>query len=260
MLLGNCTRDSRNPLRQLGGIPGNERNDYGRTGSIRNFAMGKAAVANVTSKAAIPSGYRHPYTWMLPNKGGELASRFVIEGAGDLSGSIAGGKNAEASLSGAGDMVGVGQLIISMAATLSGSGDITGAELKAFLNLAASLTGDGAVAGLLTAKGALAAELSGAGGVNAVITALGTLAASITVTGDLLTTANVGNAVLDALNGVEDEVTLRQALRIILAAVGGKVSISGNTVTFRDANDTKDRITATTDANGQRTAVTLDAD
>jgi hypothetical protein len=227
------------------------------TSTMRNLTAGEGISSELVS---LPSGYRARYAWMMAQKPGALASRSEIEGAGDLFGSIAGGKNAEASLSGAGDMVGVGQLIISMAATLSGSGDITGAELKAFLNLAASLTGDGAVAGLLTAQGALAAELAGSGDIDAVITALGTLAASITVTGDLLTTANVGNAVLDALNGVEDEVTLRQALRIILSALGGKVSISGNTVTFRDANDTKDRITATTDSNGQRTAVTLDAD
>jgi hypothetical protein len=59
---------------------------------------------------------------------------------------------------------------------------------------------------------------------------------------------------------VETGLTVRETLRIAISALGGKVAISGNTVTFRDVNDTVDRITATTDSNGQRTAVTLDAD
>lgn len=63
-------------------------------------------------------------------------------------------------------------------------------------------------------------------------------------------------AILDASNGVETGVTLRQALRLILAASAGKLSISGNTVTIRNVIDTADRIVATTDDNGQRTAVT----
>jgi hypothetical protein len=210
--------------------------------------------------AAIPRGHHHPYQILLPIKAGDMSSWRQIAGSGDMAGSIAGGKNAEADLSGSGDMAGVGQLIISMVAALSGSGDITDAELKAFLNLAADLSGSGDLDATITAKGALAAALSGDGDLEATITAIGTLAASITVTGELLTTANVGDAVLDALNGVEDDYTLRQALRIILSALGGKVSISGNTVTFRDVNDTTDRIVATTDENGQRSAITLDAD
>lgn len=65
-------------------------------------------------------------------------------------------------------------------------------------------------------------------------------------------------ALLDLTNGIETSFTLRQAMRLILAALAGKLSISGNTVTIRDVNDTKDRIVATTDDDGQRTAITKD--
>jgi len=66
-------------------------------------------------------------------------------------------------------------------------------------------------------------------------------------------------SLLDAANGVETGYTLRQALRIMLSALGGKVSgASGTTVTFRNVTDAKARITATVDASGNRTAVTLD--
>jgi hypothetical protein len=78
--------------------------------------------------------------------------------------------------------------------------------------------------------------------------------AVIGITG--LTQSDVTGAVLEA--EVEPGMTLKQALRVVLAAQGGKLAIAGNTVTIRNPADTKDRIVATTDADGQRTAVTLD--
>jgi hypothetical protein len=68
---------------------------------------------------------------------------------------------------------------------------------------------------------------------------------------------DVTGAVLEAF--VEPGVTLKQAMRLVLAAQTGKVSVAGSTVAIRNVNDTKTRITATTDTNGQRTAVTVDA-
>lgn len=65
--------------------------------------------------------------------------------------------------------------------------------------------------------------------------------------------------ILDASNGVETSMTLRQALRIILAAAGGKLSgANTTTVTVRNPGDSKDRIVATVDEHGNRSAVTLD--
>ncbi len=52
---------------------------------------------------------------------------------------------------------------------------------------------------------------------------------------------------------------MRQVLRIVLAAVAGKSAGGGTgTITFRDVADTKNRISATVDANRNRTAVTRD--
>lgn len=70
---------------------------------------------------------------------------------------------------------------------------------------------------------------------------------------------SVADALLDLAAGVETNRTLRQALRLILAAAAGKVSgAAGTTVTIRDTNDSKDRIVATVDSSGNRSAVTLD--
>ncbi|NIA67781.1 hypothetical protein HBA54_04185 [Pelagibius litoralis] len=74
-------------------------------------------------------------------------------------------------------------------------------------------------------------------------------------------TANaIAAALLDLANGIETGVTLRQAQRIQLSSAAGKLSGAATTsIAIRDVGDSKDRITATVDANGNRSAVTLDA-
>jgi len=68
----------------------------------------------------------------------------------------------------------------------------------------------------------------------------------------------IADALLDRTNGIETSYTLRQALRIVLAAAGGKASgLNTTEAKYRDVGDTVDRITATVDADGNRTAVTL---
>lgn len=58
---------------------------------------------------------------------------------------------------------------------------------------------------------------------------------------------------------VEGTVTVRQSLRLSNAASAGKLSgAASTTVAIRDLSDTKNRISATVDADGNRTAVTRD--
>lgn len=58
---------------------------------------------------------------------------------------------------------------------------------------------------------------------------------------------------------VEGTLTTTQVFRIMLAALAGKMDgLAGTTVHARDQADTKNRITATVDANGNRTAVAVD--
>lgn len=64
---------------------------------------------------------------------------------------------------------------------------------------------------------------------------------------------------LDLADAIETGVTLRQAHRIALAAAAGKSSgFPGANPVFRNVGDTKNRISATVDSDGNRTAVTLD--
>ena len=65
------------------------------------------------------------------------------------------------------------------------------------------------------------------------------------------------DAILDDV--LEGTLTVRQAMRIILAAAAGKSTGGGtSTIRFRDLADSKDRIVATVDSDGNRTDVTLD--
>lgn len=76
---------------------------------------------------------------------------------------------------------------------------------------------------------------------------------------DIPTANSVADALLDRANGVETGWTVRQALRMALSALAGKISGAGTgSIVIRDVGDTKNRISATCDVDGNRTGVTYD--
>lgn len=87
------------------------------------------------------------------------------------------------------------------------------------------------------------------------------LAKGTGVTGFNDPTANDNaDALLDRAAGVETGLTIRQAMRLFASVLIGKASgLATTTAVYRDFGDTKDRITATVDTSGNRTAVTRDA-
>lgn len=67
----------------------------------------------------------------------------------------------------------------------------------------------------------------------------------------------ITNAILAMV--IEGSTTFQQSMRLHNAALGGKASgLATTTAVYRDLADTKARITATVDADGNRTAVTTD--
>lgn len=86
--------------------------------------------------------------------------------------------------------------------------------------------------------------------------------ATLQVTANSLT-QDTGGAGLTAAqvwqHVVDGSLSAEEALRLFAAALAGKVSgAAGPTIIFRDPADTTDRITATVDDDGNRTAVTID--
>lgn len=147
-----------------------------------------------------------------------------------------------------------------IAAGLIGSSDLA-AAINGQGEMAASATGAASVSVAaygLTALKQAAAALTGSATVAAGINGRGQMEAEINVS--QLTDSDVNGAVLDAL--IEDGMTVKQALRLLLAVAVGKTTITdlgggSAEVVFRDVNDTKDRVTASM-TGSERSSVDVD--
>ncbi|AZO63044.1 hypothetical protein EJ078_30315 [Mesorhizobium sp. M1A.F.Ca.IN.022.06.1.1] len=85
------------------------------------------------------------------------------------------------------------------------------------------------------------------------------LPAAPAAVGDIPTANQNADALLDRESGIEPGLTPRQGWRLWSAALLGKANGLGTgTAIFRDTNDTKDRINASVDQDGNRLAVILD--
>jgi hypothetical protein len=260
MLIANGIRlASSNPMRTMGGASAFniERSNYGKNGAMNNFYAGDATVeagASIANKSAFPVGYVHPYSWHPAMKSGGMACR-VVAGTGEVTtANGANGYNIDADLTGTGDVTqAIGALIVSAVASLTGSADVT-ASMAGIIQAAASLTGSGDVAAAIGAIVEMIAGLSGEGSVSAESTAKGSMASEITVTGDLLSTANVGDAVWSTL--LEAGFTASQIVRIVAAATAGASSGGPSSPVFRNLGDTDDMISGTADSNGNRSSIT----
>jgi hypothetical protein len=225
---------------------------------LQDRSGGSGVVVKLASK---PNGYYPSGAWALPVTAGSMASYALVNGSGTLTPpNLAGGLNAVATITGAGAITNAGLgLIVSMVATLVGAGAITNANLNAVVGAIATLSGAGNVtAATATGIASPSATLTGSGIISsAVLSANGDMSAFIKSYGDL-TPDNLAQYVWNL--ALEGGVTAEQLMRLMSAALAGKVSgASGTTVTIRDINDTVDRIVATVDTSGDRTAVTLNS-
>lgn len=118
------------------------------TARQRNFLMGEAGLPSL---AGIPSGVRHPYAWVMPNKAGALATRRRILGEGTLTGAIAEGRNLAGTLAGTSTAEAILQLVVSGQTTIAGTSTATG-------NVVAALSGSGSAAGTSTCAGTIGAK------------------------------------------------------------------------------------------------------
>lgn len=86
------------------------------------------------------------------------------------------------------------------------------------------------------------------------------LPASPAAVGSAMTLSNAGiDAIFDRTDGVETGYTMRQALRLMAAALLGELSgAATTTITIRDIGDSKTRVTATVDSDGNRSGVVYD--
>lgn len=227
----------------------------GVTANPHTFVRGSGVLLNrAFSKASIPEGHNHPAAWKLPQKPGAMSSRFdaLLAVSSTAQGWM--GLPGEASASFAVTVADMdGQLIVS------GTGTSTLTFTVGDLLLTASLNGSGSASfSFALNTPTLGAEASLVASATFQVTggltpyAIGILAGTtVDLTG--VTPASIWGYT------VEGSFTAVQVQRLIAAALAGKVSgAASNAPVFRDLSDTKDRIIATTDASGNRTAITLD--
>lgn len=257
MLLGNYSVLNRTPgYWRSGGATGQgmDRPNFNKSGPARNRFTADA----LDPIASHPLGTAPGNALVIAQKAGGLGSRQNVVGAGYFTGFGARGVNIEAAFSGTSVLDAVGQLVVSAVASISGSATVS-ADILAALAAAATLSGQGDAIGSATALGWVIAALQGEATSTFTPYATGSLAATIDVAASAdLTAGLIADEILDQ-QMVETGLSVRETLRLCAAALAGKVSISGSTVTIRNAvADTEDRIVATTNTEGERTAVTYD--
>jgi len=122
---------------------------------------------------------------------------------------------------------------VEITASLSGSGALT-ADLNTYIRTTVNME----------------ANLVGAGDITV---------ASVQRLYELPGNTTPADLTLDGM--VYDDLSLREAIKVLLAVNAGK-SRGGNTnsITFRDINDTKDKVSATVDSNGNRSNVVINKD
>ncbi len=180
----------------------------------------------------------------LPNQTMDITGNIT----GNLSGSVGSVTGAAGSVTGA-----VGSVTGNVGGNVVGSvGSVVGAVGSVTGNVGGNVTGSvGSIA-----TGGIAAASFAAGAIDNAAIAANAIGASELAT-DAVT--EIANGLLDLADAVEVGITVRQSLRGYAAALLGKASgMATTTGVMRAADDSKTRITATLDASGNRSAVTLD--
>lgn len=216
-----------------------------------------ASEAWTDEQVGLPHGYRNQYAWLQPQKNGALKSANEAQGVASSTLAIAGGKNGAVTISGVASGTFTGQLVVSGSVTISGAATVTGNSFAA-LNGAATISGSASPTFAITALAWGTTTIAGAATFSATRYATGTLEAEITPFTELSPTS-LANAVWT--QALEAGYTAEQMMRVMASALAGEVSGAGTaTVTIRDIGDTTDRIVASVDGSGNRTAVTLDVE
>lgn len=262
-LLQNGTLQAQNLGRRTGGTvtaadSGNLRASFGIKGSTQLARF--ASMASYSKLAGIPFGYANDDSMYLPLSGGGLSSSFESRGLGLASATLAEGRPIAGTAAGTSAASATGQLVVSGSGSAAGVATVTGG-INAAINGAGSITGTCTVTGAMTAFGRMSGSAAGGCTVGATIYATGALSGSIAPAIDL-DAAAFSAYLLDQEDIEAGGLTLRKTLRLLAAAAAGKASgLDTTTAIYRNAvADNKDRITATVDADGNRTVVTLDLD
>lgn len=282
MLLANYNVFNANPGHAVGGIT--DPTYYYKAGVFQQFYYGDSAVSGQTEKASffIAGGAPH-YSFVFAPKAGGMSSRNNVTVGSEGSAYLVGGKPITATATITLTATGNGGLIVSG----SGTATVTISATGAILSIAA---GSGTSTVTMTASAALGALAGLVGTANVTITPQAAIAAigymagistseaefspsalAAAVWSALASDYNESGTMGEKMNSagsagnpwtevIEGAYTAEDLLKLISAVLLGKVSGAGTgTESFRDVNDSTDRVVASVDSSGNRTSITLDA-
>lgn len=265
-LLGNYSLSSKSPGRSFGGNSTAHASGLGQflpqapsmwsnAGPRQNFALQDLATTALKLTAR-PEGYAGA-GYMLPITGGGISSHGASNGAASWSGSIVQGRNIAGTFDGVAAFTGTGALVVSGVGAFAGTATFAG-NVTAALNGVGTFDGVAAFAGTLLATGNMTGQFAGEASFSGTEYAKGFLSGSFAQAATL-EAAGFAGYLMDQ-EDIETGLTFREALRLIAAATAGTLSGGGSsTVTIKSAvDDTKDRIVATVDSQGNRTAIVYD--
>ncbi len=257
------------------------RSNWNTSGRSRRYYFGAYGQKN-----AIPNGYRMPNSWVMAQKSGELSVYNGLSLGTNISLTLAAGKNSTANLTIDLDITNAQLgLIVSAVSDLMMAISMSG-NLTATASMTSNLTISTSVTAALTALAQLVCNLTSSVTLNGTNTAIGEMSADITslttlspenlaaavwnsIAANFNNTGTMGEKLNDAGSAsnpwtevLEGSYTAADMLRLLTAIAAGKttiVDLGGGlaTVTFRDINDTVDRVVADM-TNSERTDVTLD--
>lgn len=259
-LLQNGYRDASAGVRIFGATQSNNAypsallTNFNKTGTKRNLTAGEGISSDL---ASVPAGRSNKYAWIQPQKPGAISSRNEARGSSSWTGSITDGRNISGAFSGSSAFSATGQLVVSGSGSFAGSSSFS-ATVVAALAASGEFSGSSNFAATPTAIGWISGSFAGSSTFTATRYATGALSGSF-APAVTLEAANFSAYLLDE-EDIETGMTLRQAMRLIAAATAGKVSGGGTTtITFKSAvADADNRIVATVDNDGNRTAITYD--
>lgn len=269
---------------QINATPSGYRPPYSWIIAIKNGEMASVNNLNGTttiSPLSMAAGVNGQATLTGSGDITSAVAQLVISMVATLTGStslssadLRGYLNAVASLSGGGTLTSAIGALAWANAALAGTGTITNATPYATGTLSANIRGYsdltpegirdsvwGAIAANYTNAGTMGQKLNSAasGGVdyNALAAAVWEYATR-TLTSGSPTEAQIADAVWAQV--LENGLNAEQIIRLMTAVLLGKVTGAGTgTERFRDQADTKDRIVATVDSSGNRSAIIEDA-
>ena len=253
----NGYRDGSRSVRYVGASVSNNAYPYAGHANWGKFNRNAFTAEGWSAKSGFPSGHLHPSSWVMPQKPGGLSAHNNAVGVAVFTGSIAAGRNIAGTFDGLAAFTGTGQLVVSGVGSFAGVAAFSG-NVTAALNATGSFAGEAAFSGTVLAKGNILGTFAGVAEFVAIRYATGSMSGSF-APAITLEAQGFSQYLLDQ-EDIETGLTFREALRLIAAATAGTLSGGGSsTVTIKSAvDDTKDRITATVDSQGNRTAIVYD--